>query len=705
MRKVVCILLATLFFIFTSCVNPVNPEAQGEDPDIGYIPLNPGGTRELTFSHNSGFYNREFGLELSGPAGSTIYYSIDGSIPSKAKAEESGNRYVFKYTSPITIKNRNGEANILSAEKNTEQMYVTKEDEAKWFWSGFSTGYIPTAAQVPKATVIRAVAVDSGNKPGSVITKTYFIGNLSNYTNHPILSLVTEPENLVSQEYGIFVRGTGIDWKDATNPYNFRRNGAEWERQANLEIFEGDASRRTVALSTGVGIRVRGGYSRAMAQKSLNVYFREEYGIKTLQNYNLITGAVKADGKTPITTYKNFVLRNGGNDTEYSKTFDRFVQYCLRDRNFSTQAQRPCIVYINGEYWGPYNLTEKYGDNHTEYKYGVTKENVISFDNDALDDGAPDEAVLYEDMIKAGTKDMSIQKNYDDFCAIVDIDNLIDYLAAQIYVFNQDWPHSNYRAWRTRYPEPGNPYGDTKWRWQMFDADASLGVIDNGGLNGLWGVDAFDQILNGDEKNSKNNRLIKALFANKDFCRKFVNNMMDLYNVNFAYANYYPILTDFMITYRLLMGNSSSGYFARWGYPYAYQGGIDDLGWEDAFVTYIGYIRNFLSNISSKMAENYLPKYFGGYTGIYPILNGKNLCDITLSTQGAPIKINTVTPNPGSTLKYYTGVPIPIEAGIPAEKFGGWTVTPGDAAIFMDETNPATDVTIIKNATITARLK
>ena len=728
------LILITFAMLFTTCsldgsIDSLREKAGGKGPGVtgggddtnGYIDPNDGIARQLAFSHNSGLYNYPFTLTLAAPVGSAIYYSIDGSIPSEEKAEDPANKYVFKYDpgARIAVEDRTGEPNILATKTNTENMYVTKEDEDKHFWDGFSTGYVPKPAQVPKATVIRAMAVYPEGNKSDVITKTYFIGNnLANYADHPIISLVTDPDNLVDEDIGIMVRGNNSNgWYTTSNPtvtpYNFQQK--EWERPAYMELFSGSAGSRTVAFSTGVGIRVCGGYSRARAQKSLDVYFKQEYGINTL-SYPLIPDAVKADGKTRIGTYKNFVLRNGENDAEYSKIFDRFVQHLLSDRNFSTQAQTPCIVYINGEYWGPYNIAEKYGDNHTEYKYGVKKANVISYDNDALDDGSPGDEHYYLDMIEyaAFLHDMSDPDNYRDFCDIVDIDNFIDYFAAQIYVFNQDWPHSNYRAWRTRTYDANNlPWGDTRWRFQMFDMDASLGVIDEGGLVGLWGgVDAFDQILNGYQKDSKNNRLIKGLLKNPDFCTKFVNNMMDLYNVNFNPLVYNSILTSYVDVYRNLMGDTTKGYFARWGYPFAYQGGPDDIGWDTAFDYYISYIKKFLDAIRHAMVENsnsYLKEYFGGYSGISPVLSGKSLCNVTLSAPGAssaPIKINTVTPNLNGSWqgKYYSGIPIPITANVPAGKtFDGWIVTGGTAAV---PSSPTTTVTITgMTATITAKYK
>jgi hypothetical protein len=560
--------------------------------------------------------------------------------------------------------------------------------------------YLPTNDQVPKATVIRAIAVDSKGVQSGVVTKTYFIGNnLASYANNRIISLVSDPYNLVDVNYGIMVRGNSSNRWDTNPPYNFRMKGADWERPAHLELFEGGTSNRSISLSTGVGIRVRGGWSRGVGQKSFSVYFKEQYGINNLKNYVLIPGAFKADGKTPVATFKGFMLRNGANDIEYTKFYDVFLQELLSDRSFSTQASVPCIVYLNGEYWGPYNLQERYSDNHTEYKYGVKKENVISYDNGELDDGNAGEEALFLNMMNMANNDMSNSADYNAFCALFDIDNFIDYWAAEIYIYNEDWPHNNYRVWRTRNTEAGNPYGDTKWRYQMFDTEFAMGLYNSGGLTGQSGKDAFDEILTGSDMNHHNNKIFKALLANPDFCKKFVNTMMDLYNVNFHPDVYGPKLINYEAIYSPLM-KGNPGYFSRWGRP-----------WDTVFENKVNDARNYLNNIRYAMTNNYLPTYFGGYSGIANTgISSGNLRNVTLSVtgvSGASIKINTVTPNLASgswTGKYYSAIPVTVTASAPPNgyEFDGWIVTGGTAVSPLSLT---TVVNFTANVQITAKYR
>ena len=689
--KAICLFLIVLCCFFASCKDPdVLKENNGDFDDDGYYnPNADGNVKGLRFSHNSGLYSQQFSLVISAAQGSSVYYTTDGSVPAPGRAG------TFRYGSPITVKNRNGEANVLATTQNSRNLYGEPGDRG----NNMPTAFIPNADQVPKATVIRAISVSSSGEVSGVATKTYFIGdNLANYANNRIVSLVSDPYNLVDTDYGIMVRGKINNRWDNPFPdnYNFQRKGADWERPAYLEIFEGNNRSKSV-LSTGVGIRVRGGWSRATGQKSFSVYFKEQYGIKNLKNYDLIpkdttlgtTGAVKADGKTPVTQYKGFMLRNGANDSDYTKFYDVFLQDLLSDRSFATQASVPCIVYLNGEYWGPYNFQERYSDNHTEYKYGVDKNNVISWDNGELDDGDAGEEPNFDQMINLAST------NYNDFCDVFDIDNFIDYWAAEIYIYNEDWPHNNYRMWRTRDVEPGNPYGDTKWRYQMFDTEFALGIYDSGSLTGQSGKDAFNEILTGSDKSHDNNRLFKTLLANPDFCKKFVNTMLDLYNVNFHPDNYLPKLNSYATVYRPLM----TGYFSRWG------------GWDGMFNNKVNDARNYLSNIRNAMVNNYLPTYFGtGSNGIANVgISSSNLYNVTVSATGVSgmtIKVNSVTPNiSGSwTGKYYSGVPITVTASAPPSgyEFDGWTVTNGNAATPSALT---TTVDITDDTIITAKYK
>lgn len=86
----------------------------------------------------------------------------------------------------------------------------------------------------------------------------------------------------------------------------------------------------------------------------------------------------------------------------------------LTDKNFTTQCSKPCMLYLNGEYWGLYNLTEKYSDKYIEEKFGVDNNNVIVYKDLEIDEGEaldPDGKAL-SDLMALGNLDMTKAANY-----------------------------------------------------------------------------------------------------------------------------------------------------------------------------------------------------------------------------------------------------------------------------------------------------
>jgi|GEM_PF-1658195 len=678
-----CALIAAAGLVLASCPGPSNVEADDE-----YYNPHAGLRRGVNFSHNSGLHSGPFDLSLTARQGYRIYYSIDGSVPhpSRVGAMVGGRQVVFAYAGLIRITDRNtvpAQPNLLASLENSARFYGSPEG---------SRDHMPPAflppdlyARTPKATVVRAVAVNNSN--GSVseaATRTFFIGNsLARYGNHPVISIVIDPDCFAGEERGIYVRGPEGRLWSSNPPYNFRMRGREWERKASFEFFEGGPAERTLSLVDNVGIRVRGGWSRAHGQKSFNVFFRSDYGGRDLlTNFYLIPGAQRADG-APLTTYKSFILRNGGNDGDRTKFRDVYIQRLLADRSFTTQSAIPVIVYINGEYWGFYNMQERYSDNHIEYVFGVNRNNVISVENDDIDDGTLADLLAYNALV-AGfiNADMSLPAEFSRFKQHFDIRNFLDYWAAQIYIFNQDWPHNNVRIWRTRNPEPGNPWSDGRWRYQLLDTEFSMGIYAGGSLR-PYGQNPFEQIFYGDWYGHPKNRLFRSLLDNADFSRMFVNTMMDLYNVNFHPDTALPKLRDIAGLYRPLLAD----FHRRW------TGECADT-WVDNTVR---DMTRFLTDVRGAMVYDYLPSHIHAVDIGTPV-------NVTLSAQatGAAISINTVAPKSESwTGRYFTGVPVTVRAKAPAGyAFDGWEVSGGTAA---DSAETETSVELTGNAVIVAR--
>ena len=136
---------------------------------------------------------------------------------------------------------------------------------------------------------------------------------------------------------------------------------------------------------------------------------------------------------------------------------------------------------------------------------------------DELTEGKPEDEVHYTNMMEfISNSDMTVDSNYKTACNLIDIESFIDYYALQIYIARcSDWPSANYALWRTREPE-NSRYGDTKWRWMLFDVNSGGLATDS---NTFVEDDTLQMVLESDS-------LFASLFQNKEFQKKFADRIL-----------------------------------------------------------------------------------------------------------------------------------------------------------------------------------
>lgn len=419
----------------------------------------------LRFSAKSGFYPAAFSLSVTAENGAPVHYTADGSTPTAESPVLNGE---------IRIEDRSGAPALLAARTG-----ISPEEP--------DAAYVPPSAPVDQATVIRAAAERTDGTLTPAVTCTYFIGydgKADFYQQMKCLSLVTDEQNLFDPQTGIYVLGqTHDDWKQSAGydpdtpayamPANYTQKGREWERAASLEIFEN--GQRTAAQ--GVGIRIHGGASRALPQKSFNIYARREYGGAKLR-CDLFDGQVTAqsDG-SPVTEFDSFMLRNGGNDAQYVRFRDRLNQTLVSDRAFLTQGMAPCILFVNGEFWGHYDITEHMDAAFVRSHCGIPKQDVCIVKKEEAEAGSDAGFADWEALRKwIGETDFSGQSAYDALYSRVDLTGFADYVCAELYINNANWGRSNSAMWKSEAIYPDNPYADGKWRFIMFDTDFSDGI-------------------------------------------------------------------------------------------------------------------------------------------------------------------------------------------------------------------------------------
>lgn len=476
---------------------------------------------ELAFSKESGFYPESFMLEMHAPFGTEIYYTLDGSQPDEN---------AILYTEPILIEDATAHDNVYA--KCGDMSIAFRDEVVKEYGFEVAVPYVLPDAPVDKCTVVRAAYRDADGNFSKTRTGSYFVGydTKTGYEGLKIISLVTDPENFFGYDEGIYVLGHAYDAWDReqaetlTTSFwnaNYNQRGIAWERPVEIQLFDTDGR---LLLEQSCGARTHGGASRSFLPKSLNLYAREEYDGQGRFYIDLFQTGYMAD---------KIVLDSSGNDY-LAKVRDIIMAELVGDWNFATVNFTPCAVFLDGEYWGVYWLTEKYDAVYLADRYGVEKDNVIMIKSGELEEGTIEDDAVYEDMkTYLEERDLSDPDNYWYVQDLIDVQSYIDYYAAQIYIGHSgDWPGWNEALWRTREVKDG-AYEDGRWRWMLYDTNGTpmrTEYIDSDTLKYVMEI----------------NVRFYNLCQNDMFQEQFVTTMMDLSNTAFAKERVDCFVSDYI---------------------------------------------------------------------------------------------------------------------------------------------------------------
>ncbi len=553
------------------------------------------GSGELTFSKESGSYEEAFELELK--AGGTIYYTLDGSNPAESDTRQ-------EYKGPIQITDRKDDENVLSAYDPVlfDAANSKWNEEEEKFVSDIS---VPTKEEVDKITVVKAVVELEDGSYSLVQTHTYIVGKMSEHIQGieesckaagmdlAVMSISMDEKDLFDEEQGIYVKGKkfetalkkhieekGINAWSATElarkmDANYQTRGKEGERKAHVDYFESDGETTECKLQQDCGIRIQGNYSRSDLQKGLRLCADQTYGPNDFE-YAFFGEDAKDSQGNVISKFKKLTLRNGGNCAFTTKFNDTFWQSLIKEMKVETQASRPCVVYLNGEYWGLYILQEDYNDNYFQEKYGVDDKTVVAYKGDGeryeigykLDEGeipaGEDVTYYFKDLLEFYDthKNLKKQKDYDEFAKLVDVESVRDYFATQLWINNKwDWPGKNWTVWKVTENDENNPYADGRWRFCCYDmefggvsgaGDAPVNTIkeDNYQPDGMLDMRTENPVV----------LMYAYLMTNEDFRKDFLSTLQGLSEKNFEKDAAIERCTWFKDVYEPLFGQ----FFARY---------------------------------------------------------------------------------------------------------------------------------------------
>jgi hypothetical protein len=357
-------------------------------------------------------------------------------------------------------------------------------------------------------TVIRAQLFDDQGQPvGQVQTRSYIIAGYDQTI--PVISIAA-------------------DWGDLNLLHTYpHERGEAWERPINMEYI---APAGQAGFNIPAGIRIHGGKSRIYSpKKSYRVYFRTAYGPAKLE-YPLFEDS-------PVTSFDELVLRAGYNDSfNYMNAYglrpnnqtlaakyigDQVVRNLHRDMGQPIAHGRWVLLYLNGQFWGLYNLTERidleffqaYSDPLSQWDM-ITKES--GYDQEGKwfnveEAKVGDYGAWLENQDWLGGADFTNPGNIGVLEWRVDIESLFAYMFLEAYVQNYDWPANNWITYRRK--DPGN---EGKWRMLVWDAEYSFGSGSEGFQTGI------DTLSRAYGPHDSITRLLEKPFHNCGFKLRFI---------------------------------------------------------------------------------------------------------------------------------------------------------------------------------------
>ncbi len=515
-----------------------------------------GDSKSILVNKENGFYLNPFYLKVISLFNDDLRYTTDGSIPTASSPIFPDSIYL----------------DYLYNKENHISKIQSAPDE---FWN-------PPHTNIEKAHVFRIRSFRDGISTGENLYLTYFIDSLYFVKYQlPTISIISDPIHFFDPETGIYVPGDFFDPKDPLLTGNYYQRGADWERPVYIQYFDQE---KKLCLSQNAGIRIHGGVTRKLPQKTLRLYARDEYGLKEF-DYPLLPGR-------SIDSYKRILLRSTMSSWNNSIISDIVAHQIIKDSDLDYQEYQPVLLFLNGEFWGIYTLRDRIDERYIAYLHQLDKDSIdiIEGTNANIVSGSNTSFLEMMEFIK--TNDISIPENYYYVSSIIDIQNYIDYFIAEIYFKNYDWPGNNVKAWKSQ--KPGS-----KWKWIFYDID--------GGYGDLY-YNMFDHLMNEDESinwpnSPKSTLLFRKLLENKSFRERFIDSFSNwiqqvfisdqntyiVHQIKNQYSSFIPMHID------------------RWNYPHSYE------TWENIIdQDIIHFLEKRPCNLENKIASFFQLEKFDG---------------------------------------------------------------------------------------------
>ena len=495
---------------------------------------------------------------------------------------------------------------------------------------------IAEAKTLTENTVIRCSEFVNGQAMDTT-TQTYFINES---VSMPVVAITVNHHDMFDSTDGLYATGNvggaagGIggmgNWgnlggggnvSDNSNPKctepckgaNFWKDD---ELPAHVEYFENGSSSKSKAWEIDAGISIIGNWSRYKPKKSVAIKMdNDNYGDKVLK-YSFFK--TRPDAKK----IKSFNLRNNGNRFWCDYIGDAMMTSLLEGTDVDYQRSRQVVVFYNGEYFGIHDLRERLNRSFVETNYGIDSKsiNMIKITGTGLEASGTNGASTTEyqqlyNEINSGNFAGENNEKYEQIKAKLNVNSFAQYMFAEMYFHNGDWPTNNVRAWGGN----GHPF-----KFVAFDTDHGFGFTPGisgfdeenenmfnwvlgakttnqggnqggmGGFGGFGGMGGFSMGSSG--ASAGPGTMLSKLLTNPDFKRLFINNACILLNSYLTYEKVQSTVQSMMAT---IPSSEQQRDEKRWPRNQS------NFKWDPNGNNLIAFAKNRSETIKKEMAERF----------------------------------------------------------------------------------------------------
>lgn len=488
---------------------------------------------------------------------------------------------------------------------------------------------------ITENTVIRCSEFVNGQAMDTT-TQTYFINES---VSMPVVAITVNHHDMFDSTDGLYATGnltnssigTGLgNWGNlggggnvtdnnnpkCTEPCKGANFWSDEELPAHVEYFENGSSSKEKAWEIDAGISIIGNWSRYKPKKSVAIKMDNDiYGDKVLK-YSLFK--TRPDAKK----FKAFNLRNNGNRFWCDYIGDAMMTALLEGTDVDYQRSRQVVVFYNGEYFGIHDMRERLNRNFVETNYGIDSKSInmikiaeTSYEASGTNGASTTEYQQLYSEITGSKFDGEDNKSYEQIKSKLNVNSFAQYMFAEMYFHNGDWPTNNVRAWGGN----GHPF-----KFVAFDTDHGFGFTPGisgfdeenenmfnwvlgakttnqggnqggmGGFGGFGGMGGFSMGSSG--ASAGPGTMLSKLLTNPDFKRLFINNACILLNSYLTYEKVQSTVQSMMAT---IPSSEQQRDEKRWPRNQS------NFKWDPNGNNLIAFAKNRSETIKKEMAERF----------------------------------------------------------------------------------------------------